>query len=185
MFVHDLNQFVTVHLLEETPVVLSLVKLCEDRGYSYEWVSGQKQKPRLTKNGNSIICKTGQFRTSCRSRVIRQFWDQFVLYIAITTLVQKRSRTSLWQSSAGSVFARSDEQGHQKTGLESRKNKNQNKKRDDKKNADGPLADIPEWFTEFKEHLVKELPAPAHSSRESIRLGTSCRSGNNIKEVQY
>ena len=33
-FVHDLNQFVTVQLLEETPTVLSLGKLCKDHGYS-------------------------------------------------------------------------------------------------------------------------------------------------------
>ena len=42
MFVHDLNQFVTVQLLEEMPAVLSLAKLCEDHGYSNEWTSGQK-----------------------------------------------------------------------------------------------------------------------------------------------
>ena len=39
VFVHDLNQFVTVQILEET-AVLSLGKLCEDHGYSCEWVSG-------------------------------------------------------------------------------------------------------------------------------------------------
>ena len=59
VFVHDLNQFVTVQQLEETPAVLSLGKLCEDHGYPYEWVSGQK--PRLTPNGKSIICKTDNF----------------------------------------------------------------------------------------------------------------------------
>ena len=59
VFVHDLNQFVTVQLLEETPAVLSLGKLCEDHGYPYDWVSGQE--PRLTKNGKSIICKTDNF----------------------------------------------------------------------------------------------------------------------------
>ena len=32
VFVHDLSQFVTVQLLEETPAVLSLGKLCEDHG---------------------------------------------------------------------------------------------------------------------------------------------------------
>ena len=36
VFVHDLNQFVTMYLLEETPAVLSQGKLCEDHGYSYE-----------------------------------------------------------------------------------------------------------------------------------------------------
>ena len=51
--------FETVQLLDETPAVLSLGKLCEDHGYSYELVSGQK--PRLTQNGKSIICKTYNF----------------------------------------------------------------------------------------------------------------------------
>ena len=31
--VYDLDLFVTVQLLEETPAVLSLGKLCEERGY--------------------------------------------------------------------------------------------------------------------------------------------------------
>ena len=42
VFVHDLNLFVTVQLLEETPAVQSLGKLFEDHGYSYEW--GQRSK---------------------------------------------------------------------------------------------------------------------------------------------
>ena len=46
VFVHDSNQFVTVQLLEETPVVLSQGVLCKDHGYSYECVNGQE--PRLT-----------------------------------------------------------------------------------------------------------------------------------------
>ena len=34
--------FVKVVLLEETPAVFSLEKLCEDHGYTYHWTSGQK-----------------------------------------------------------------------------------------------------------------------------------------------
>ena len=45
--VHGLGLFVTVQLLEETPAVLSLGKLCEEHGYSFVWASGQK--PRLIK----------------------------------------------------------------------------------------------------------------------------------------
>ena len=56
VYVHDLDLIVTVHLLEETPAVQSLGKLCEHHGYSYEWVSCQK--PRLTKQGKKILCKT-------------------------------------------------------------------------------------------------------------------------------
>ena len=54
--VRDLNLFATVQLLEETLAVLSLGKLCEDHGYSYEWVSGQK--PRLPKKrGRQLYAK--------------------------------------------------------------------------------------------------------------------------------
>ena len=59
LFVHDLNQFVTVQLLEETPAVFSQDKLCKDHGYSHEWVSSQG--PRLTKNVKNTICKTDNF----------------------------------------------------------------------------------------------------------------------------
>ena len=47
---------VKVMLLEETPAVLSLGKICEDHGYSYHWTSSQK--PHLTKKGKRIDCKT-------------------------------------------------------------------------------------------------------------------------------
>ena len=59
VYVHDLNLFVTVRFLEETHAVLSLGKLCEDHGYSYEWARGQK--PRLTKVVKTILCKTDNF----------------------------------------------------------------------------------------------------------------------------
>ena len=59
VFVHDLNQFVTVQLLEETSAVLSLGKLSANHGYSHEWVNGQE--PRLTKKRKSIMCKTHNF----------------------------------------------------------------------------------------------------------------------------
>ena len=60
VYVHDLDLFVMVQLLEDTPAVLSLGKLCEENGYSYEWSSGQK--PRLTKiMEKEFICKTDYF----------------------------------------------------------------------------------------------------------------------------
>ena len=40
--VKEWDLFVKVMLLEETPAVLSLGKLCEDHGYTYHWISGQK-----------------------------------------------------------------------------------------------------------------------------------------------
>ena len=43
--VHDLDLFVTLQILEDTPAVLSPGKLCEDHGCSYVWTSGQKNIP--------------------------------------------------------------------------------------------------------------------------------------------
>ena len=59
VFVHDLSLFVTVQPLDETPAVRLPGKLCDDHGYSYEWVSSQTL--RLTNDGKSIICKTDNF----------------------------------------------------------------------------------------------------------------------------
>ena len=46
-------------VLENTPAVLSLGKLCDENGYSYEWINGQK--PHLIKNGIRIPCNTEDF----------------------------------------------------------------------------------------------------------------------------
>ena len=59
VFVHDLELFLTVQLLRETPAVLSLGKLCSEHGYSHEWANGQK--PHLIKNGIRIQCNTENF----------------------------------------------------------------------------------------------------------------------------
>ena len=41
VYVKELDLFVTGKVLDDTPAVLSLGKLCEDHGCSYEWTSGQ------------------------------------------------------------------------------------------------------------------------------------------------
>ena len=59
VYVKELDLFVTVMHLEETPAVLSLGKLCEDHGYTYHWTSGQK--PHLTNSGKRINCKKANY----------------------------------------------------------------------------------------------------------------------------
>ena len=49
----ELDIFFTMKVLENTPAVLSLGKLCDENGYSYEWINGQK--PHLIKDGIRII----------------------------------------------------------------------------------------------------------------------------------
>ena len=59
MYVKELDIFLTMKVLENTPAVLSLGKLCDENGYSYEWINGQK--PHLIKNGIRIQCNTENF----------------------------------------------------------------------------------------------------------------------------
>ena len=59
VYVKELDLFVTVMLLEDTPAVLSLGKLCQDHWYSYHWTSGQKRQ--LIKNGRRIECNTANY----------------------------------------------------------------------------------------------------------------------------
>ena len=56
VYVKELDIFLTVQILEDTPALLSLGKLCEDHGSSYECTC--RQKPHLNKNGVRIQCST-------------------------------------------------------------------------------------------------------------------------------
>ena len=42
VYVKELDIFLTMKVLDNTPAVLSLGKLCDENGYSYEWTNGQK-----------------------------------------------------------------------------------------------------------------------------------------------
>ena len=59
VYVKELDIFLKMKVLKNTPAVLSLGKLCDDHGYSYEWINGQK--PHLIKNGIRIQCNTENF----------------------------------------------------------------------------------------------------------------------------
>ena len=59
VYVKELGIFLTMKVLDNTPAVLSLGKLCEDDGYSYEWINDQK--PLHMKNGIRIPCNTENF----------------------------------------------------------------------------------------------------------------------------
>ena len=67
--VRESDLFLYVKILEDTPAVLSLGKLCEDHGYSYEWTNGQK--PCLIKHSVRIQCNTENYVPTV-SRVYRR-----------------------------------------------------------------------------------------------------------------
>ena len=58
--VKELDILLTMKVLENTPAVLSLGRLCDENGYSYEWINGQK--PHLRKRRNSDDLQFGELR---------------------------------------------------------------------------------------------------------------------------
>ena len=42
VYVKELEMFLTMKVLEDPLAVLSLGKLCDEHGYSYKWINGQK-----------------------------------------------------------------------------------------------------------------------------------------------
>ena len=59
VYVKELDIFLTLKVLENTPAVLSLGKLFDENGHSYEWIGGQK--PHLIKDGMRLPCNTENF----------------------------------------------------------------------------------------------------------------------------
>ena len=59
VYVKEFEKFLTMKVIENTPAVLSIGKLCDENGYSYEWINGQK--PHLIKDGIRIICNAENF----------------------------------------------------------------------------------------------------------------------------
>ena len=78
VYVHDLNLFVTVQLLEDT-LALSSGKLCEEHEYTCEWASGEKPHP--TEDGENISMQDGKFRACCCPGIVVKLQRKLVLYI--------------------------------------------------------------------------------------------------------
>ena len=66
--VKELYLLLTMKVLENTPVVLSLGKLCDENGYSYERINGQKPHLIKTVFGYSATRRTSfRLSASCSS----------------------------------------------------------------------------------------------------------------------
>ena len=186
VYVKELDIFLTMKVLENTPAVLSLGKLCDEHGYSYEWISGQK--PHLIKNGIRIICNTENFvpivvpglssSSSGSSSTSR-------------TPVKRGSRSSssssLSSPTVGDISVREREDASNsdispvpvsrfvddRTGepVENQANQIPKTKKKETTIERGNLCDdpaIPEWLQEFRENLVDdEIPLQGGSHASS------------------
>ena len=171
VYVKELDIFLTMKALENTPAVLSLGKLCDENGYSYEWINGQK--PHLIKNGIRIQCNTENFvlfvvpGLSNRLRYLTHqpqghFQDRGVI-------VQHPLQARLHHLQAGeredriesdispvSVSTTVDERFGRPDVDQANKIPKTNKKEPQRERGDPLYSEIPEWLQEFKENLVDD-----------------------------
>ena len=189
VYVKELDIFLTMKVLENTPAVLSLGKLCDENGYSYEWINGQK--PHLTEDGIRIICNTENFvpivvpglssSSSASSSTLRTPIKQESHYSSSSSSSSPSSPT------VGDMSVREREDASNndispvpvselvgdRTGepVETQANKIQKPNKKETTIERGNLCDvseIPEWLQEFREILVDdEIPVQGSSHASS------------------
>ena len=71
-YVKELEIFLTMKVLENTPAVLLPGKLCDEHGYSYEWIDGEI--PHLIFKLYSNTVQYGKLRTDGGSWFISEFF---------------------------------------------------------------------------------------------------------------
>ena len=148
-------------VLENTPAVLSLGKLCDEKGYSYEWINGRK--PHLIKNGIRIICNTENFvplvvpglssSSSGSSSASRTFMKQ-ESHSSSSSSSSSSSPTDIFPVPVSNSV--DDRPGQPDDETQANKNPKTNKKeitieRSNPLCSDDP--EIPEWLQEFRENL--------------------------------
>ena len=171
VYVKELGILLTVQVLENTPAVLSLGKLCDENGYSYEWINGQK--PHLIKNGTRIQCNTENFvpivvpglsnsssgPDSSTSRTLSRQVSHCSTSSSSSSLsptvseIQTREREDRIESDISTV----DDRSRRSDIDPANKNPKPNKKEPKKERRDTLFADsgrasseIPEWLQELK-----------------------------------
>ena len=82
VYVKELDIFLTMKVLEDTSAVLSLGKLCDELGYSYEWINSLKA--HLIENGIQIQMQHGELRSDRGSWLVseqRRFQDRSAIIL--------------------------------------------------------------------------------------------------------
>ena len=162
VYVHDLDLFLTVKILEDTPAVLSPGKLCEDHGYSYEWASGQKphlnQKRGRKYHATRRLTYLSLFRT-CQSD----------LPASLRVHPQHRFRRTQWKMIFHQVQQPHDvgirRVEHWRTSCKIP----QKPKNEDIDRVQGiPLHDLPEWLAKFTDNFVDEEVSASSEAPPSI-----------------
>ena len=137
-------------LLENTPAVLSLGKLCEEFGYSYHWTSGQETTSHQERQENSL--------RHIKSCTIHRTWfiHEFLYLINFSHIFIAGNCDRHGNSSnKRSEKASEDSSARGNSWRESTEIQNPNKN-DDEELQSGELQGVPDWLQEFKHGLVDE-----------------------------
>ena len=187
VYVKELDIFLTMKVLENTPAVLSLGKLCDENGYSYEWINGQK--PHFIKNGIRILCSTENFvpivvpglsssssgsssTSQTPSRQESHFSSSSSSSSSSPTVseIQTQERGDRIESDISPVHVSTtvDDRSGRPDDSQANKIPKPNKKESKKEQCDSLYSEIPEWLQEFRENLVDdEIPVHGDSHASS------------------
>ena len=187
VYVKELDIFLTMKVLDNTPAVLSLGKLCDEHGYSYEWINGQK--PHLIKNGIRIPCNTDNFvpvvvpglsssssgssstsKTPSRQESHSSSSSSSSSSSPTVGEIQVREREDATNSDTSPVPVSNSvgDRSGRPDDTQANKKQKPNKKESNKEQSESLDSEIPEWLLEFRENLVDdEIPVHADSHASS------------------
>ena len=188
MYVKELDLFLTMKVLEDTPAVLSLGKLSDEHGYSYEWITGEK--PHLIKNGIRIQCSTENFvpivvpglstSSSSSSSTSRTMTSSTVSSDSVTRQeLGDPCRIDSYPAAVSSKHVERQERGdplssgtpEEQLLTKPTKHPKPNKNEDhDLERGDLYYSDIPEWLQEFRENLVDDRVPEHRNSHASFLM---------------
>ena len=187
VYVKELQKFLTMKVLENTPAVLSLGKLCDENGYSYEWINGQK--PHLIKHGIRIPCNLENFvpivvpgfsssssgssstsKTPSRQESHSSSSSSASSSSPTVSEIQIREREDGNNSDISPVQVSTsvDDRSGQPDETQANKIQQKTNKKETTIERGNPLnSEIPEWLQEFRENLVDdEIPVHGDWSRQ-------------------
>ena len=187
VYVKELDIFLTMKVLENTPAVLSIGKLCDENGFSYEWINGQK--PHLIKDGIRIICYVENFvpfvvpglssSSSGSSSTLRTPMKQESHSSSSSSSspssptvgdLSVREREDVTNSDISPVPVSEfvDDRSGRPDETQANKIQKPNKKETTIERGNPSDSEIPEWLQEFRENLVDdEIPLQGGSHASS------------------
>ena len=170
VYVKELDIFLTMKVLENTPAALSLGKLCDENGYSYEWMD-QWSKRHLIKDGIRIPCNTENFvpivvpglsRSSSGSSSTSKTPSRQESHCSSSSSSssssptvsesQTQERVDRIESDISPVHVSTsvDDRSGRPDDNQANKNQKTNKKEPKREQSDPLNSEIPEWLQEFR-----------------------------------